>query len=318
MGKWVLAAGHHHLFHIIPGIVARARGYFEAEGAGECDFLTTGSDANTLTGMKDGKYQVGLDPKPFFVAGAKANEAADLWVIGGFLNTPAYAFMAAKGRGITRLQDLKGKRVAVREPDGIDARFTRQVFRRNGLNADEMVHWVCNGSPSRRFQQPAMDSGETDAAMIILRDVSGMIEEGYPMLADLREIYPHGYAVRTTAVRGDVMRQEPERLTGLMRALIRAYRFMNQRYEETMEIVKRADYKFDKDMDSSLWETRYHMMERVPQDASVSVEGLAEVIEEEKIAGKLPRSFGVKDILVDRFYKEAVASVNQRFGKGCE
>lgn len=317
MGKWLLAAGHHHLFHIIPAIVARARGYFEAEGAGDCDFLTTGSDANTVAGMREGKYQVGLDPKPFFVTAAKA-EGADLWVIGGFLNTPAYAFMAAKGRGITKLQDLKGKRVAIREPDGIDCRFTRQVFRRSGLNADEMVQWVCNGSPSRSRQQPLMDSGEIDASMIILRDVAGMIAEGYPMLADLREIYPQGYAVRTTAVRGDVMRQEPERLTGLLRALIRAYRFMNQRYEETMEIVSRADYKFDKDMDTSLWETRYHMMERVPQDGSVSIEGLKEVIEEEKIAGKLPPSFGVEDVVMDRFVKEAAASVNRRFGTAGE
>jgi len=39
---------------------------------------------------------------------------------------------------------------------------------------------------------------------------------------------------------------------------------------------------------------------------------------EEKAVGKLPGSFSVGDILIDRFVKEAADSVNCRFGKGCE
>ncbi len=44
-GKWQLAAGHHRLFHIVAPIVARARGYSVDEGARDCDFFCTGSDA---------------------------------------------------------------------------------------------------------------------------------------------------------------------------------------------------------------------------------------------------------------------------------
>jgi len=315
--KWLLAAGHHHLFHIVAPIVTRARGYFTEEGAGECDFLFTGSDSQTVQGMIEGRYEIGLDPKPYLVCEARSR-GADLFIVGGWLNSPAYAFLAAKGRGIRSLQDLRGKKVAMREPDGIDVRFIRQLFRREGLNADEMVKWVQKGSPSRRFQQPLLDSGEVDAAMIILRDVPGMVEEGYPLLADLRAVYPDGYAVRITAARGEVVRQEPERLTGLLRALIRAYRFMNQRYEETMEIIRQAGYKLDQDMDTSLWENKYHMFERIPQDGKVSEAGLRQVIEEEKAAGKLAASFRIEDILLDRFVKEAADSANRRFGAGCE
>jgi NitT/TauT family transport system substrate-binding protein len=317
MRKWLLAAGHHHLFHIVAAIVARERGYLDDEGAGECDFLSTGSDANTIKGMEEGLYQVGLDPKPFLLFEAKT-KGVDFFIVGGFLNSPAYAFMAAKGKGIKTLQDLAGKRISVREPDGIDCRFTRQVFRRQGLDADRMVRWVCNGSPSRRFQQPLFDSGAIDAAMVIQRDVPGMIKDGYPMLADLNDVYPHGYAVRVTAVRGDLVREEPERLTALLRALIRAYRFMNENYPETLRIITRAGYKLDKDMDASLWEGKYHMFERIPLDGAVGVQGLEQVIEEEKAASKLPETFAVEDILVDRFVKDAAASVDRRFGTGCE
>ena len=114
------------------------------------------------------------------------------------------------------------------------------------------------------------------------------------------------------------MREEPERFTALLRALIRAYRFMNRDYTATMAILTRAGYKLDKDMDASLWEGKYHMFERIPLDGAVGVQGLEQVIEEEKAAGKLPETFAVKDILLDRFVKEAAASVNRRFGGGSD
>ncbi len=316
-GKWQLAAGHHHLFHIVAPIVARARGYFEDEGAGDCDFFCTGSDSNSIQGMREGRYEVGLDPKPFLVCGAKA-QGADLCIVGGWLNSPAYAFIAAKDRGIGSLEDLRGKRISVREPDGIDTRFTRAIFRREGLDADQMVQWVVRGSRSRRFQQPLFDSGEADAAMIISGDAAEMVKEGYPLLADLSKVYPDGYAVRVTAARGDVARGEAERLTGLLRALIRSYRYMNQNYRETMEIVQKAGYKLDGDMDASLWEGKYHMFERIPQDGMVNEAGLSLVIEEEKATGKLPGGFSINEILMDRFVKAAAESVNRRFATGCE
>ena len=85
-----------------------------------------------------------------------------------------------------------------------------------------------------------------------------------------------------------------------------------------MEIVQKAGYELDKDMDASLWEGKYHMFERIPQDGMVNEAGLKLVIEEEKAVGKLPASFSIKDILLDRFAKEAADSVNRRFGKGYE
>lgn len=314
---WTLAAGHVHLFHIVAPIIARERNYFRDEGAGECDFLYSGSDAKTLEGMKEGVYQIGLDPKPYLVCEAQRS-GADFFIVGGWLNTPAYGFVGAKDRGIKSLQDLAGKKVSAREPDGIDVRFARQVFRRAGLDADRMVTWIVNGARSRRIQQPAFDSGQVDAAMIILKDVPGMVLEGYPLLADLSKVYPQGYAVRVTAARGDIVRQEPERLTGLLRALIRAYRFMNQRYGETKEILTRAGYALDKDMDAALWEGKYHMIERIPPDGAINDAGMVSVVAEEKEAGKLPESFALEDIVVDRFVKAAAANIDRRFGAGCE
>jgi ABC-type nitrate/sulfonate/bicarbonate transport system substrate-binding protein len=315
--NWTLAAGHVHLFHIVAPIIARQRNYFRDEGAGDCEFLYSGSDAKTIEGMSRGIYHIGLDPKPYLLCAAKVR-GVDLKIVGGWLNSAAYGFVAAKGRGIAGLKDLAGKKISVREPDGIDTRFARALFRQQGLDADQMVEWVIGGSRSRRFQQPLFDRGEADAAMVILKDVPGMVAEGYPLLADLSQVYPQGYAVRVTAARGDIVRDEPERLAGLLRALIRAYRFMNQRYGETKEIITGAGYQLDKDMDGALWEGKYHMFERIPQDGSVNRAGLQLVIDEEKASGKLPADFDMEEILLDRLAEQAAESVNRRFGQGCE
>jgi len=71
----------------------------------------------------------------------------------------------------------------------------------------------------------------------------------------------------------------------------------------------RAGYKLDKDMDASLWERKYHMFERIPLDSAVGVQGLEQVIEEEKAASKLPENFAVQDILLDRFVAVLRSSV---------
>ncbi len=317
MHKWLLSAGHCHLFHIVAPIVARARDYFDQEGAGECDFFCSGSDTETINGMREGRYHIGLDPKPFLLCRAKA-QGADLLIVGGWLNSPAYAFIGAKGRGIGALADLNGKNISVREPDGIDTRFARALFRSQGLDADQMVEWVSAGARSRRIQQPLFDSGKIDAAMIILQDAPAMVADGYPLLGDLSKLYPNGYAVRVTAARGDIVRAEPERLKGVLRALIRGYRFMNQRYAETKEILSQAGYQLDKDMDAALWEGRYHMFERIPQDGSINEAGLQLVIDEEKATGELPPFFEAGEILMMNFVTEAAKSVIGRFGHGCE
>ena len=73
--KWLLAAGHVHLFHLVAPIIARARNYFRDEGAGDCDFIYSGSDAKTLEGMRHGSIHIGLDPKPYRVCAAKERGA---------------------------------------------------------------------------------------------------------------------------------------------------------------------------------------------------------------------------------------------------
>jgi ABC-type nitrate/sulfonate/bicarbonate transport system substrate-binding protein len=74
-------------------------------------------------GTRGGSIQIGLDPKPYLVCEAK-NRGSDVVIVGGWLNTPAYGFIAAKGRGIKSLEVLPGRKVSAREPDGTDVRYT--------------------------------------------------------------------------------------------------------------------------------------------------------------------------------------------------
>ena len=72
-------------------------------------------------------------------------------IVRGLINRADGDFVVAPN--IRSAEDLKGKKVSVREPDGIDTRFARAVFRREGLDADQMVEWMAAGARSRRIQR---------------------------------------------------------------------------------------------------------------------------------------------------------------------
>jgi hypothetical protein len=103
--KWLLSAGHHHLFHIVSPIVARARGYFEQEGVGECDFFCSGSDAETIKGMREGRYHIEWTP-PFLLCGAKAQGAiSSLSAVG---STAPLTHLSRPREGNSHTRDCEG------------------------------------------------------------------------------------------------------------------------------------------------------------------------------------------------------------------
>jgi hypothetical protein len=124
--KWTLAAGHVHLFHIVAPIIARERNYFRDEGAGECDFLHSGSDAKTLEGMKEGVYQIGLDPKPYLVCEAQRS-GADFFIVGGcVLRAKFFAAPDLTPTAWSHGSSMARVRAASSNPPSIQVRSTRR------------------------------------------------------------------------------------------------------------------------------------------------------------------------------------------------
>lgn len=315
----VMAVGHHHLFHLVAPTVAKAKGWFAAEGITDYEFVITGTDERTLLEMNLGKIQIALDPKPMLVI-KEFLEGSRIFIIGGWLNKPPFSLVGAKG--IKKIQDLKGGRVGSRELGGIDAVQMKNYLRSKGMDPEKDIELVVSGMNSRAQQQPLLDSGKLQAAMILRGEAPGMVPEGYSLLVDFNEVYPDGFPQRVIAVTEEFMEQRSAVIKPILKAMIRAYRMMNQNYPETFRIineaVSRGELKWDRDIDHELWKTKYPFFDAIPADGMVTLKGLETVIREGREVGKIPASFKMADILRPEFVKEAAKEVDAQFGQGYE
>lgn len=313
----IMAAGHHHLFHLIAPTMAREHGWFEEEGLTDYEYFATGTDERTLFEMGLGQIQFGLDPKPTtvidqFIKGQR------VFIIGGWLNKPPFSYVGAKG--IKSIEDLRGKKIGGREWGGIDTQHMKNHLRSHGIDPDKDVEVVVTGFPCRTMQKPLLDSGQIQAGAVLNSEVAGMVAEGYPLLADLPALYPYGYPQRVIVTTEEVLQNRSHLIKPFLKGLIRGFRMMNQDYYKTMEIVdqvvKRGELRWDTDMDFDLWKTKYPFFEAIPADGMVTMQGLETVVREERAAGKIPDSFRMDDILRLEFVKEAAKEIDAKFGQG--
>ena len=315
----VMAVGHHHLFHLVAPTLAKAKGWFEAEGITNYEFVVTGKDELTLPAMSQGKIHIGLDPKPALLI-KEFCEGRRFKIIAGWLNKPPFSLVGAKG--IKTAQDLKGKRIGGREIGGIDTLQMKNFLRTQGVDPEKDVGLVVSGMNSRAQQQPLLDSGEIQAAMILRGEAPAMVPEGYTILADFNDIYPDGFPQRVIATTEEFLEKRSNLIKPILKAMIRAFRMMNQNYPETIKIihaaVARGELKWDRDIDHDLWKTKYPFFDAIPADGMVTRKGLETVVREGREVGKIPASFKMEDILRLEFVIEAAREVDAQFGQGYE
>jgi ABC-type nitrate/sulfonate/bicarbonate transport system substrate-binding protein len=314
-----MAVGHHHLFHLVAPTVAKAKGWFEAEGITNYEFVITGTDERTLLEMNLGKIQIGMDPKPALVI-KEHLEGSRFFIVGGWLNKPPFSLVGAKG--IKTVQDLKGKRVGSRELGGIDAVQMKNYLRSQGLDPEKDIELIVSGMNSRAQQQPLLDSGKLQAAMILRGEAPGMVPDGYTLLVDFNDVYPDGFPQRVIAVTGEFLEKHANLIKPFLKAMIRAFRMMNQNYPETLKIINaavaRGELKWDRDIDHELWKTKYPFFDAIPADGMVTRKGLETVVREGRSVGKIPESFKMEDILRLEYVIEAAKEVDAQFGQGYE
>ena len=67
-----------HLFHLVAPIIAQERNYFRDVGAGDCEFVYSGSGGKTIEGMPERIYEVGLDSKPYLMCEPRKRRSAKM------------------------------------------------------------------------------------------------------------------------------------------------------------------------------------------------------------------------------------------------
>lgn len=315
-----VAAGHHHVHHRLAPTIALEKGYFAEEGLEKVRIFASGKDEGTVAGLQDGSIDIGLDlqPSKIMIANYRGQK---LYVVGGWLNHMPLFLMAE--RDIKSVDDLRGKRIGLLEPDGIFERQFRKLLTGANIDPDREVNWVYRcGNP--RLQVRSLREGRCQTALVHQGDVQPLLDEGYSLVKDLREIYPNGYPARVLGSNEEMLADYPDTLFAFFKGLIRAYRFVkDQRNFGEVNAIHEA--LREKELDMGRGEAEIGLSYRGPEDtggvlwlenAVPPSDGLQMVLEEEQDAGRIGREFRLEQVLRIETVQRAAEEIDGRYGKG--
>jgi NitT/TauT family transport system substrate-binding protein len=214
----------------LPLIVGIDFGFFAAEGLEvKTVFIRGGPTAIAAL--------VGGDVDYTLVAGVPAVRAiaqgAPLVIVGGVQPYMDYTLMGAKG--ITQLNDLKGKLVGVTGAGGIAEYAAVEGLAKKGLvrDRDYKILYGVGNSPSRA---QALEAGKIQASPFSYMERLELEQKGFPVLFDIGKVIP-GFPFVVILSSRRKIETDPEGVTALLRGMKRGLDFLKSEREKVAAVV---------------------------------------------------------------------------------
>jgi len=219
---------------ILPLIVGQDFGFFAAEGLEvKTVFIRGGPTAAAAL--------VGGDVDYTFVAGVPAVRAivqgAPLTIVSGIQPYMDYTLIGAKG--ITQLNDLKGKIVGVTGAGGIAEYAAVEGLAKKGFvrDRDYKILYGVGNSPARA---QALEAGRIQASPFSFLERIELEQKGFPVLFDIGKVLPgFPFVVIISAKRK--VESDPEGVTALLRAMRRGLDYLKTDKEKVAAAVIRKN-----------------------------------------------------------------------------
>jgi ABC-type nitrate/sulfonate/bicarbonate transport system substrate-binding protein len=150
----------------LPMIAAQAKGFFAAEGL-TVNYLQITSSTQAFAALQTGSYDIALTSVDNVVnyrlnAGNPLGAAID---VNAFFSVDYSNWLMLAGRsGITRVEDFRGKTLAVDAPTSGFAYVLYEILRRHGLQMGVDYQVVSIGGGLQRFQ--ALTAGSVDGTLL--------------------------------------------------------------------------------------------------------------------------------------------------------
>jgi ABC-type nitrate/sulfonate/bicarbonate transport system substrate-binding protein len=301
-----VSAAHNEWNHVAIALIAMEEGFFAAEGLSEVELITFPENAGKLLDreavqvelLAQGAIDIAIDPRAAFVLEAKDKDQPVAIVAARRKN---HAFIMIGERGLKTIQDLRGAVVEMNHPGGATDVMMRQVLKDSGLAPDTDVRFSYNGgamhdvrgvieSFKRRAYGPVI--------MVPVGEEPALVEAGYPILADLRTLYPSRHD-RVTAANEIFCRNHPDLLKGFLKGMIRGCRFVLDpgKKEKLKEVLHQAGF-LNTDEERRSFEDLFNIWhERISSDLALPIDGIQLIVDEEKRAGRITPSFRTEDVL---------------------
>ncbi len=214
----------------LPLVVAQEFGFFAAEGLDVKTVLIRGGPT-AMAALVGGGVDYTL------VAGVAAVRAiaqnAPMTIISGLQPYMDYTLLGAKG--VTGVNDLKGKVVGVTGPGGIAEFATVEGLAKKGLvrDRDYKVLYGVGNSPARA---QALETGKIHASPFSFLERLELERKGYPTLFDIGSVMP-GFPFVVIVTSKQKIETDPEGIVSMLRAIKRGLDFLAGNHEKVAAVV---------------------------------------------------------------------------------
>jgi ABC-type nitrate/sulfonate/bicarbonate transport system substrate-binding protein len=214
----------------LPIVVAQEFGFFAAEGL-EVKTVFIRGGPTAMAALVGG----GVDY--IFVAGVAAVRAiaqnAPMIIISGMQPYMDYTLIGAKG--ITDVDELKGKVVGVTGPGGVAEFAAVEGLAKKGLvrDRDYKILYGVGNSPARA---QALETGKIQASPFSFLERLELERKGFPVLFDIGSVMP-GFPFVVIVSGKQKIEADPEGVVALLRAINRGLDFLKKNPDKVADAV---------------------------------------------------------------------------------
>jgi NitT/TauT family transport system substrate-binding protein len=214
----------------LPLVVAQEFGFFAAEGLEVKTVLIRGGPT-AMAALVGGGVDYTL------VAGVAAVRAiaqnAPMQIISGLQPYMDYTLLGAKG--ISGVNDLKGKVVGVTGPGGVAEFAAVEGLAKKGLvrDRDYKILYGVGNSPSRA---QALEAGKIQASPFSFLERLELEKKGFPVLFDIGAVMP-GFPFVVVVTSKQKIENDPEGIVAMLRAVKRSLDFLGGNQDKVAAAV---------------------------------------------------------------------------------
>ena len=278
----------------LPIRVAMAKGYFKEQGITiEPVFIRGGPVA--MAALISGDADFASVGGAQVVIRARAR-GLDVSIIGSVSNYVTYLVIGSKGT--KNVADLRGKIIGVTGAGAFSDFAMRLYFKKNNVDPDKDVILRAVGNTTMRAA--ALEKGLIAAAPFSPEDAVRLIDNGFPLIANLNESLAIPQNMFIT--RDEVLEKYPETSKRFLKALVLGIQLAKKNKKEAIQAGYAAGLKGDSNTVNKAYDL---YIPGFTSDLTIAVDGIQLMLEEDIRSGIVDKKMTVDRVINDRMLKLA-------------
>ena len=260
----------------LPVLVAMHQGYFKDAGLNSVEWTKANGDAIAFASLISGSQDIAVHTSTDALARLVA-KGEKMYILGATSSKLPHILFGTKG--MTGLQDLKGKKIATDSGISVVDGYVERAVAPFGLKLSDFT-MVRVGNSAERYK--ALANGVVDASPIGPSESPRAIEDGFPQLKDLAELYDD-YVQRTYTVNGSFLNDHPQTVQAWMEGIVRAHRYLHDRanVDSVWQMLQADNYQVEERFYRPSLEAQLHLLPVSPLPSAKGVQIVLDEVGEE-------------------------------------